>query len=554
MKTILLQMCLLLISWPALTQIDLQLDLVSNAFDKVVDIANAGDDRLFVVEKDGRIRILQANGAINGTPFLDIDAQVSSTGERGLLGLAFHPMYADNGYFFVNYTNNSGSTIVARYQVSAGNPDLADAQSETILLTILQPFDNHNGGDLSFGPDGYLYICTGDGGDGGDPQDNGQDTTTPLGKVLRIDVDNGTGSAPDYEFGSGYTIPTSNPLADGPGNSLDEIWALGLRNPWRFSFDRLTGDMWIGDVGQGAWEEIDFEPAGSPGGLNYGWRCYEGDHTFNTTGCGAASLYTFPVHEYGRGDGSCSVTGGYVYRGADFPLLYGLYLYSDYCNGMIWGLKNEGGEWVNEPLFDSVNQPTTMGEDYRGELYLGSLDGSLYRVVETACPNLVVNDDPISGGTYQAGEVLTSSGTVANGSNVVFKAGTAIVLQTGFLAEAGSAFQALIEACTPAADLVARPPQTEEYRTMQPAPDLQLFPNPFRLETTIRYSLPEPATVDIRVWDLYGKPIAQPVAGQWQEAGVYNHVLSAQALPAGIYLVVFRAGARQEIGRMEVLH
>lgn len=368
----------LLLLWllPALylqAQIDLQLELISDVFSSPVDIASAGDERLFIVEKGGRILIMSADGTVNPTPFLDIDDLVNSVAnERGLLGLVFHPAYAENGYFFVNYTNNSGHTTVARYQVSPDDPDVADPASAHILFTVTQPFSNHNAGDLNFGPDGYLYIALGDGGSGGDPNGNGQKRNTMLGKLLRLDVDQG----------DPYAIPTDNPFQQDTA-TLDEIWALGLRNPWRFSFDRLTGDLWIADVGQGSWEEVNFTPAGSTGGENYGWRCYEGMVAFNTGGCGGALDYDFPILQYeSELPNGCSITGGFVYRGEAFPLLYGKYIYSDYCSSKIWALsRNEGGEWVNEELHDGPNfQYVTFGEDYRGELYLGTLGGSIYRV------------------------------------------------------------------------------------------------------------------------------------------------------------------------------
>lgn len=384
MKTLSL-LGLLLFSFICLpAQIDLQLELVSDAFFEPVDITHAGDDRLFVVQKNGIIYILNPDDQANASPFLDIDSRVrSSGGERGLLGLAFHPNYAENGYFFVNYTNLDGHTVVARYQVSGDDPDLADFNSEKILFTVNQPFANHNGGDLNFGPDGYLYIALGDGGSANDPQNNGQKRQTMLGKILRIDVDNG----------DPYAIPQDNPFAE-TDETLDEIWALGLRNPWRFSFDRLTGDLWIGDVGQGDWEEIDFQAADSEGGENYGWRCYEGDAAFNTDGCIDASNYRFPVHAYQSNlPNGCSVTGGFVYRGATFPLLYGKYIYADYCSGKIWALEqNESEEWINTELFDGPGgQYVSFGEDAQGELYLTSLGGNIFQVRDLTITSTVDN-------------------------------------------------------------------------------------------------------------------------------------------------------------------
>ncbi|MBX2926576.1 MAG: PQQ-dependent sugar dehydrogenase [Saprospiraceae bacterium] len=372
----------------------LQLQNYATGFTRPVDIAHAGDARLFIVEQRGMIHVLNAQGQTLSTPFLDIRARVnSSANERGLLGLAFHPNYAQNGYFFVNYTNTSGHTRISRFSVSGADANVADPDSELILLSVNQPFNNHNGGDLNFGPDGYLYIGMGDGGSGGDPQNHSQTRMSLLGKMLRIDVDNG----------DPYAIPPDNPFAE-DDFTADEIWALGLRNPWRFSFDRHTGDMWIGDVGQNAWEEIDFQPASSTGGENYGWRCYEGNNAYNTSGCLPASNYVFPVHVYPNNfTNGCSVTGGMVYRGLDFPDLYGHYLYTDFCSGRIWSLRPNGsGGWTNQQLLVGVtNNYVAFGEDQNGELYIAlMLSGIIQRVREICSPFRVagtVTDENCSG-------------------------------------------------------------------------------------------------------------------------------------------------------------
>ncbi|HEC60847.1 MAG TPA: glucose dehydrogenase, partial [bacterium] len=319
--------------------LDLSLSVFATGFNQPVGIAIAApsDDRLFVIERPGVIRIVQSGGTVLPTPFLDITTRVdSSDHEEGLLGLSFHPNFTDNGYFYVNYTNTSAGkrrTRISRFSVTI-NPDVANPNSEDILLTVDQPFSNHNAGDLHFGPDGYLYIPLGDGGSGGDPNNNAQSLGVLLGKIIRIDVDaKPGGSLPECQgLGSGnYTIPSSNPLIDVPGEACDEIWATGLRNPWRFSFDTLTGDLYIGDVGQNDWEEIDFQPASSNGNENYGWRCYEGNHPYNTSGCGPPSNYTFPIFEFNLSGNNCSVIGGYVYRGSQYPAMYGHYLLTDYC-------------------------------------------------------------------------------------------------------------------------------------------------------------------------------------------------------------------------------
>jgi glucose/arabinose dehydrogenase len=373
---------------PPATDVTLSLTQFATGLNSPVGVYNAGpgDDRLFVIEQAGVIRIVQSNGAVLPTPFLDISARVLSGGERGLLGLVFHPDYATSGFFYVNYTSSgTGRTHISRFSAT-GNPNVADPTSEVILFTVDQPFSNHNAGDIHFGPDGFLYIPLGDGGSAGagDPSNNAQNMGVLLGKIVRIDV--GLGGFPSDCVGNGtgqYTIPATNPLIDGPGGVCDEIWALGLRNPWRSSFDRVTGDFYIGDVGHDAWEEIDFQPAGSGGGENYGWRCFEGNASFNPSGCGPSSSFTFPIFAYPHTGGECSVIGGYVYRGSLFPALFGRYVLTDFCTGNFWDIIPDGvGGWqvtqhTNLAQFGYVS----FGEDVNGELYVvhqGS--GTLFRL------------------------------------------------------------------------------------------------------------------------------------------------------------------------------
>ncbi len=340
----------------------------ATGFASPVDIENCGDSRLFIVEQDGLIRILNSNGTINPTPFLNITSLTNQSGEQGLLGLAFHPNYSTNGFFYINYTNTSGNTVIARYSVNPTNPDLANTTG-TILLTVTQPFSNHNGGSLKFGPDGYLYIGMGDGGSGGDPGNRAQNINELLGKMLRIDVNSGTP----------YGIPPNNPYANIAG--ADEIWAIGLRNPWKFSFDRQTGDLWIADVGQNQYEEVN-RAASTESGLNYGWRCYEGNTAYNTGGCAAQSTMKSPLFTTNHTNGFCSITGGYVYRGTQYPNFQGKYFFSDYCKAQI-GSSDGLGNVTFSATF-SGNNFVTFGEDLNGELYIASISGAIYKIIDSS--------------------------------------------------------------------------------------------------------------------------------------------------------------------------
>jgi glucose/arabinose dehydrogenase len=355
----------------AQTAPEIALETVVTGLPQPTAIVHAGDARLFLTLQRGQIAVFQ-DGTVLPTAFLDIRLLVSCCGERGLLGLAFHPRYSESGFFFVDYTNLSGDTVIARYRVSAGNPNIADPSSGVTLLTIAQPFSNHNGGQLAFGPDGYLYIGLGDGGSGGDPHGNGQSLSTLLGKMLRID--------PRPSGGRPYAIPPDNPFVDRSG-ARPEIWAYGLRNPWRYSFDRETGDLWIGDVGQGEWEEVDLQPAGSPGGENYGWNRMEGDHSYD--GADPPADAVPPVFEYSHDDGGCTVAGGYVYRGESIPDLYGAYVFADYCLGRLEALRLRDGKVIgHRSLGPVVPGLSSFGEDAQGELYAMSLGGGLYRLAQ----------------------------------------------------------------------------------------------------------------------------------------------------------------------------
>jgi glucose/arabinose dehydrogenase len=354
---------------PALTTVRVATGLASP-----VDLQTAPGDRarLFVVEQPGRIRILRG-GALVPTPFLDITDRVGSGGERGLLGLAFHPQYPQNGRFFVNYTDRAGDTHIAEFR-AAGGADTVDRATERLILFVPQPFANHNGGALAFGNDGMLYAALGDGGSGGDPFGNGQNLATHLGKILRFDVDRGTP----------FTVPLDNPFVGRPG-AEPLIWAFGLRNPWRIAFDRANGDLYIGDVGQNAFEEVDVGLASRRGGENYGWNVTEGTHCFRpAAGCPTAGI-TMPVVEYGRSDG-CSITGGVVYRGCRLPGYAGTYFYGDFCSGMIRSFRLQDGQAVDQrdwtaALGRGVDALSSFGVDADGEVHIVDHDGEIYRVV-----------------------------------------------------------------------------------------------------------------------------------------------------------------------------
>jgi len=365
--------------------------------DRPVYLTHAGDGtgRLFVIEQEGQIRLINADGTLAATPFLDIDTKVtggtSGNDERGLLGLAFHPDYENNGLFYVNYTGTMSTggfgTIIAEYSVSTV-PDFGDPSTERRLMEYSQPFSNHNGGWLGFGPDGYLYIGNGDGGSSNDPGNRAARLNFLLGKMLRIDVDN-------QDAGLEYAIPADNPFAnDNDANTLAEIWDYGLRNPWRSSFDQETGDLWMADVGQFRWEEINFEPAGDAGGNHYGWRCREGFQPSGNSGCPANDpLWVDPVHDYSHSLG-CSITGGYVYRGCELGDTFtGKYFFSDFCTGTIWYL-DPANNFARTTAFDTNFNVSSFGQDEDGEIYIGNLfAGTIYRLVLTSPPD--TNNDGV---------------------------------------------------------------------------------------------------------------------------------------------------------------
>ena len=366
----------------------IELTEFADGFSSPLALKNAGDERLFVVEQGGVIKIVDLNGVVNTTPFLDIQSIVNAGGERGLLGLAFHPEYQTNGRFFVHYSNSSGDTQISEFSVSASNPDIANPNSEVMLLTVSQPFSNHNGGTIAFGPqDGYLYIGLGDGGGGGDTNNNAQNTTLLIGKLLRIDIDT-------QSDGNNYGIPSDNPFIGDP-NTRDEIWALGLRNPFRFTMDPETNSIWIGDVGQNAREEVN-RASLTQAGLNYGWRCYEGNAPFNTSGCPDESELTFPVFDYSWNGGG-SVIGGYVYRGDLYADLQDVYVFGD-IDGMISTLDIDDN-YINQGQFPGTW--VAFGQDINKELYSVNLGGSIFKIAggvlsvdENQSNNVIIYPNP----------------------------------------------------------------------------------------------------------------------------------------------------------------
>jgi glucose/arabinose dehydrogenase len=389
---------------PAVLSLDparIQMNLVAGGLVQPLIIANAGDGsgRIFIAEKAGIIRVL-SNGTLMSLPFLDMQSIVNSTaGEQGLLALTFHPQYESNGYFYTVHTNASGSVVLSRFTTSPANSNQANLNSRVELLVIPHPtHTNHNGGTLAFGPDGYLYWSTGDGGGAGDPFDNAQNLTSLLGKILRLDVDS---SFP-------YANPATNPFFNHANPSVrKEIWGYGLRNPWRISFDRLTHDIYIGDVGQGSREEIDFQAANSQGGENYGWDVMEGSVCYNATTCDQSNKI-LPVAEYTHAVG-CSVTGGYVYRGVQYPSLTGHYLYADYCQGKFFELHyTQANGWVSNPLPDTTYNVSTFGEDEEGELYFADLAQG--RVYQIGYVEPTFSDVPASHPYYQDIETLYANG------------------------------------------------------------------------------------------------------------------------------------------------
>jgi glucose/arabinose dehydrogenase len=524
-----------------------------------VDLQHAGDgtDRIFIVEQNGKIKVFQnsASAQIQKT-FLDIEDRVSAGGEMGLLGLAFHPDYETNGYFYVNYTtSNPMMTRISRFQVSVSNPDSADKNSELIILTFNQPYANHNGGWVGFGPnDGYLYIGVGDGGSAGDPQNNGQNITTLLGKILRIDIDN---QAPGLE----YAIPFDNPFVDSTGNVRKEIYAWGLRNPWRNSFDTVTGLFWSADVGQNQWEEIDIIESGN----NYGWRCYEGNHTYNSSNCNFPE-YVSPIWEYSHSSG-CSITGGYVYRGQNVPELTGKYIYADYCNATIWALEYNGiNPPVNQTLLTAPGSVVSFGIDQDSELYvLTAGPDRIYRftptLVLTAPTNLVASatgpnevivnwdDNNTQEQGFKIERKIDEQGIYAVidsvNENIVSYTDNSTVENTiyyyrvfAYLDQFVSEYSNEDSAKTPFATRINNLTIPVEYNLRQN------YPNPFNPTTKITFSLPETSYIVLTIYNSLGMEV-DTISQGLIPAGNYESTWNAFGYASGIYYLKMTAESSQ---------
>lgn len=541
-----------------------------------VDLTGAGDgsDRLFIVQKNGIIKIydLTTQTLMSGN-FLDISGLVRNGGERGLLGLAFHPQFATNGYFYVNYVSNgsgipnNGQTVISRFQTTVLGGNSASVASEAILLRIDQPFANHNAGDLAFGPDGYLYVPTGDGGGGGDPNDTGQDPQSLLGKMLRLDVDN-----PDPRLA--YGIPNDNPFV-GNAQVRDEIWALGLRNPWRIAFDRETGDLWIGDVGQGAREEVDVQPAGSAGGVNYGWDCREGNLDYSGPGssspnCVGGSEYQDPLFEYDRGStGGQSLTGGFVYRGRRADDLYGYYICADYVSDRFFLLSpDEGsGRSLLRQNDAPLNSVSTFGEDDDGELYVASLNGQVFRIassrslpVELVRWEALIQDKAVLLRWETAGESNAATFRLersTDGSNFTL---LETVMARGNTDE--NQVYSYLDAAPPLGIVYYRLSQVDFDGTEEQFPIRRLnftpneegprvFPNPTSGDFSVTLpALPQEGTVSVTVFDVRGRVVYDRLRLLGSITPPLQHRLPD--VPAGVYSVRVQYGGKRFTRRLLV--
>lgn len=500
----------------------------------VTDITNCGDGRLFVTKQEGRIRIITDSMQVLATSFLTILDSVNDAGnEQGLLGLAFDPDYANNRYFYVHYSGGTGPgySKISRFQVSQNNPDSADRSSEHTIYIWPDPASNHNGGDIAFGPDGYLYFAIGDGGGAGDTYNNAQDYSDPMGNVIRIDV-----SDPDTTF----IVPPDNPYAGATGgDTLPEIWASGLRNPYRFGFDALTGDMWIGDVGQNAYEEVDYWPAGDNSGPNFGWRCYEGNSAYNTVGCGSFSSYDPPVSVHPQSDqGWCSVIGGRVYRGSMYPQLYGRYIYTDYCGGDFYSLVPDGnGGWIKEEILDSgISGWSCIAEDSALTLFACNINNDKVYKLYDPCPMdppvITVNANYLESSLgaaywwYFNGQLL---GGATNQSYEPTQSGTySVVVDMG-------------GGCSLESDTVSF--IYTGIGVVESLP-LVLVPNPANDEVSVGLGAASGQARSIVVLDAIGRVAKLQIVG-----GVSTVTLDLSGLGNGSYVVSVRNGEGAEIGK-----
>lgn len=511
----------------------IKLSPFASGYDEPIGLEHAGDERLFVIEQKGVIQIIDTAGTKLPTPFLDIQSKVYDRGnEQGLLGLAFHPSYKENGLFYLNYTIPSRATIIAEYKVS-DDPNVANASSERVLMTIAQPYSNHNGGCIEFGPDGYLYIGMGDGGFAGDPINAGQTPGEHLGKMLRIDVDGG----------DPYNVPKDNPFVDKEGYQ-PEIWAMGVRNPWRFAFDPFNGDMWIADVGQDKWEEISFQAGTSSGGENYGWRCREGAHDYRPGDCTDETVLTEPVYEFANNNANgCSVTGGHVYRGALQSDLFGKYIFTDYCSGNIWVTEKDGNDFKTSLLGQFVqNNYSSFGFDVSGETYLCErARGNIVKMTaEGNCQPIahfngydgettwIINQPLMAGKANGLTYEWALDGTALNEtSNTIIpeKAGTYRCIVTN------------LRGCSDTAEITitALITSTQEIKEL---PKASLFPNPANDRLTIKIPADWPNIGQIEAVDLTGRTtyLSKTVGRQHQNVEIF-----VGNIPKGTYLLKFYA-------------
>lgn len=544
-------------------QYDFEVAFPNLNFSSALDLQNSGDgtNRLFVVEQVGRIRVFENQTNLNTTKlFLDISDRVTAGGETGLLGLAFHPDYETNGYFYVNYTAPSPlRTVISRFQVSTANPDSADKNSEQILLTYNQPYPNHNGGCVAFGPDGYLYIAAGDGGSGGDPDNNAQNITNLLGKIIRIDV-----NSPQAPLN--YGIPADNPFVDSTNvNIRKEIYAWGLRNTWRFSFDSVTGRLWAGDVGQGAWEEVDI----IQNGKNYGWRCYEGTHPYDLSGCNGT--YEVPIWEYPHSSvGGYSITGGYVYRGQNVPELVGKYIYGDYVSRNVWSLEyDEVNPTVNSQITQAPGPITSFGIDEDQELYLVSFNGKIYKFIPSAVPvelisfNAVLENGNVRLNWYTASEInnagfkIERSQDGANYEEIFFIGSNGTITNRNvysYLDESVSSGvyyyrlkQVNFDGSFEYLNVIAVDLGIPEQHLLK-----QNYPNPFNPKTIIAFKTPAEGHISLKVYDVLGNEVATLLDEQ-KPAGSYDVELNASQLTSGIYFYKLTSDAFNSTRKMILL-